>query len=168
VALLQPTDGAAAIRGHCGNVRRSAGVGENVAARYGPRRLAAFGALWRAVSQSRRPDAPGLGERVRALPRMVAASLTGRYRDVGRGRLALLVLAVAYLVSPVDLVPELFLAVLGLADDAVVALWLGGAFLVETDRYLRWERESTTGRTRPAAVRARRTVAWSAPDRSLA
>ncbi len=48
-------------------------------------------------------------------------------------------LALAYLVSPVDLVPEAFLALLGLGDDALVAMWLGGAFLAETDRYLEWE-----------------------------
>jgi len=74
---------------------------------------------------------------------MITGAVTGRYPELGRGRLALFVLAVAYIVSPVDLVPEAFLALLGLGDDAVVALWLGGAFLVETDRFLEWER---TGR----------------------
>jgi uncharacterized membrane protein YkvA (DUF1232 family) len=56
----------------------------------------------------------------------------------------LIVLALAYLVSPVDLVPEAFLALLGLTDDALVALWLGGAFLAETDHFLAWEREQPT------------------------
>jgi uncharacterized membrane protein YkvA (DUF1232 family) len=106
----------------------------------GPRRIAALGALWRAVSQGRKPGAPGLGDRLRALPRMAAGAMSGRYPELSRGRLALVVLALAYLVSPVDLVPELFLPLLGLGDDAVVALWLGGAFLVETERFLQWER----------------------------
>ncbi|HVL86029.1 MAG TPA: YkvA family protein [Pseudonocardia sp.] len=106
-----------------------------------PRRVAALRALWQAMSRGRRPDAPGLGEQLRAVPRMLTAALSGRYPHLGRGRLALLVLAVAYLVSPVDLVPEMVLALLGLADDAFVALWLGGAFLVETDRFLQWERD---------------------------
>jgi uncharacterized membrane protein YkvA (DUF1232 family) len=48
------------------------------------------------------------------------------------------VLAVAYLVSPVDVLPELFLNVFGLGDDAVVVLWLAGVFLGETERYLSW------------------------------
>jgi uncharacterized membrane protein YkvA (DUF1232 family) len=47
----------------------------------------------------------------------------------------------AYLVSPVDLLPEVVLPLLGFADDGVVALWLGGAFLAETERFLAWERE---------------------------
>lgn len=110
-------------------------------AKIGPRRIAAFTALWRAVVQSRRPGAPGMGERARALPGMLGGALTGRYPALSRGRLGLIVLALAYLVSPIDLLPEAFLPLLGLADDGVVALWLGGAFLAETERYLEWERE---------------------------
>jgi uncharacterized membrane protein YkvA (DUF1232 family) len=106
-----------------------------------PRRLAALTALWRALSQGRRPGAPGLAERARAVPRMVADALSGRYAALGRGRLAMLGLAVAYIVSPVDFVPEAFVPLLGLADDGVVALWLAGAFLAETDRYFAWERD---------------------------
>ena len=117
--------------------------------RTGPARIAAFRALWRAVTQSRRPGSPGPGERVRALPRLVTGAVNGRYAGLGRGRLALFVLALAYLASPVDLVPEVLLGLLGLTDDAVVALWLGGAFLVETDRYLAWERTQPTVTGRP-------------------
>jgi len=106
-----------------------------------PRRISAFRALWRAVVSGRRPGAPGLGERARALPRIVGASLGGRYRGLSRGRLALFLVGLVYLISPVDLVPELLFNVFGLGDDAVVALWLAGGFLVETERYLGWERE---------------------------
>lgn len=113
-------------------------------ATFGPRRIAAFRALWLAVTQSRRPGAPSVGAQVRALPRMLSASVAGRYPELGRGRVALLVLALAYLVSPVDLVPEVFLGLLGLTDDAVVALWVGGTVLAETDRYLAWERDRPT------------------------
>lgn len=113
---------------------------ERYVPKLGPRRIAAFRALWQAISQSRHPGAPGMGDRLRAIPRMARDALSGRYPELPRGRLGLLVLALAYLVSPVDLVPEAFLALLGLADDAVVALWLGGALLGETDRFLEWER----------------------------
>jgi uncharacterized membrane protein YkvA (DUF1232 family) len=47
-------------------------------------------------------------------------------------------------VSPIDAVPEAFLWVIGLVDDAVMVTWLAGAVLAETDRFLEWER--TTGR----------------------
>jgi uncharacterized membrane protein YkvA (DUF1232 family) len=105
-----------------------------------PQRISAFRALWRAVRTGTRPGAPGLADRVRVLPRMFGQAVIGRYPGLGLGRIVLIVVAVAYLVSPVDLVPEMFLTVLGLADDAVIALWLGGTFLVETQRFLEWER----------------------------
>jgi uncharacterized membrane protein YkvA (DUF1232 family) len=107
---------------------------------FGPRRIAAFRALWRVVADGRRPGAPGFGDRLRSLPRMLAGSLSGRYPELTRARVVLLLLAVAYLVSPVDIVPEAFLTLLGLGDDVIVGLWLGGALLVETERFLHWER----------------------------
>ena len=131
------------------NFGQTGRVGRHVGS-IGPRRVAAFSALWRVVAQSRGPGAPGVGERVRAIPRMLHGAFRGRYMELSRGRLALIVLALAYLVSPVDLVPEAFLPLVGLVDDAVVALWLGGAFLAETDRFLAWER------TRPVVVDAPR------------
>jgi uncharacterized membrane protein YkvA (DUF1232 family) len=109
-------------------------------ATFRPRRLAALTVLWRAVTHGQQPGAPGLGERLNAVPRMVREALSGRYAALGRGRLALIALALAYLVSPLDLVPEAVIPLLGLADDGVVALWLAGSFLAETDRYLNWER----------------------------
>ncbi|WP_028938764.1 YkvA family protein [Pseudonocardia spinosispora] len=112
-----------------------------MSARFTPQRIAAFRALWRAISAGRKPGAPTLGERASALPRLLGASVAGRYPGLGRGRLALFVLAAAYLVSPIDVIPELLFNVFGLGDDAVVALWLAGSFLGETERYLGWERE---------------------------
>lgn len=47
--------------------------------------------------------------------------------------------ATAYIVSPIDLLPEIPLAIFGLADDAVMVTWLAGSVLAETDRFLEWE-----------------------------
>ncbi|WP_232665415.1 YkvA family protein [Pseudonocardia sp. TRM90224] len=110
----------------------------------GPRRMAALHALWRALSQGSRPGAPGFGERLRALPRLLRGAVSGAYPQLGWGRLTMFLLAIAYIVSPVDFVPELFIPLLGLGDDAAVALWLGGAFLVETERFIEWERQQPT------------------------
>ena len=44
-----------------------------------------------------------------------------------------------------SLVPEAVLGPLGLGDDALVAAWLAGAFLVETERYLSWEHARPLG-----------------------
>ena len=102
------------------------------------RRQAALMALARAF----KPGTPGLGQRLVALPRMIKASLTGQYD--GGARLFAMAAAGLYIVSPIDLVPEAFLFVFGLIDDVVVAGWLAGALLAETERFLEWERRRET------------------------
>lgn len=107
---------------------------------YSPRRLAAFQALWGAVRDRGQPNAPTLAQRAGALPKLVGGTVTGRYTGMTRGRLAVLGLAAGYLASPIDAVPEMFLAIFGLGDDTVLGTWLAGAMILETDRYLSWQR----------------------------
>ena len=103
-------------------------------------RLGAFRTIATALRTALRPGSPGLGERFASVPRMLRATFSGTYHGSTRGRLFMMAAAVAYIVSPIDLVPEAFLSVLGLADDAVVVSWLAAAFVNETESYLRWER----------------------------
>lgn len=91
------------------------------------------------VRASTRPGAPSLTERAQAVPRLVRATLDGSYSGTTVKRLGLVAAAIAYVVSPVDLVPELVLPILGAADDAVVIGWAIKAFIEETDRFLMWE-----------------------------
>lgn len=91
------------------------------------------------VRASTRPGAPSLSERVQAVPRLVRCTLERTYAGTSVRRLGLVAGAVAYVASPVDLVPEAFLPVLGAADDAVVISWAVTAFFEETDRFLAWE-----------------------------
>ncbi|MFI7575235.1 YkvA family protein [Micromonospora sp. NPDC049497] len=99
-------------------------------------RSAALTALARALMAGAR-GGPSLGKRLAALPRMVRA--TARREYDGGLRLALMTAAAAYVVSPVDLLPELPLGLFGLADDAVMVTWLAGSVLSETERFLEWE-----------------------------
>ena len=46
------------------------------------------------------------------------------------------------MVSPVDLIPELILPLIGLADDTLVVAWIAGALLAESETFLAWEREN--------------------------
>ena len=108
-------------------------------------RFAALGAVWRAIRASHRPGTPGVGERLRAIPRLVRSTVLGRYRGTTRTRLLMMALAVAYVLSPVDLVPELFVPLLGLVDDAFVVAWLAGSVLLETERFLDWEQDQGPG-----------------------
>ena len=101
------------------------------------KRSAAFVALARALTSGARGGAP-IGKRLAALPRMIRATARGEYD--GGLRLAMMAAATAYVVSPIDVVPELFLAVFGLADDAIMITWLAGSVLAATARFLEWER----------------------------
>ena len=92
------------------------------------------------VRAASRPGAPALSERVQAVPRLVRATRSGAYAGTTLRRLGLVAAAVAFVASPVDLVPEAVLPVVGAADDAVVVAWAVRAFVEETDRYLAWER----------------------------
>ncbi|GAB3799003.1 YkvA family protein [Micromonospora zhanjiangensis] len=100
------------------------------------KRTAAFTALARALTSGAR-GGPSLSTRLAALPRMIRATSRGEYD--GGMRLALMAAATAYVVSPIDFVPEMFLAIFGLADDALMITWLAGAVLAETGRFLEWE-----------------------------
>jgi hypothetical protein len=100
------------------------------------KRSAAFVALGRALTAGAR-GGPGLGTRLAAVPRMIKATASGQYD--GGMRLALMTAATVYVVSPLDFVPEAFLALFGLVDDVVMVSWLAGSVLAETERFLAWE-----------------------------
>ncbi|WP_432489116.1 YkvA family protein [Kineococcus sp. SYSU DK018] len=102
------------------------------------RRRSALAVLWRTARAGTPPGTPGLAERIRSLPAMVADSTGGRYRGAGRTRLAGAAAGLVYLLSPVDLVPEAVLPLAGLLDDAVVAAWVAGSLLTATEDYAAW------------------------------
>jgi uncharacterized membrane protein YkvA (DUF1232 family) len=101
------------------------------------KRTAAFTALAKALLVGAR-GGPSLGMRLAALPRMLKA--TARREYDGGLRVAFMAAATAYVVSPIDLIPEMFIPILGLADDAVMITWLAGTVLSETERFLEWEK----------------------------
>lgn len=103
-------------------------------------RTSALPALLRALRGSVGAGGPGLGTRSRAVPRLVRSTLTGEYTGSTRRELAALAAGLLYVASPIDLVPEVLVPFLGLADDAVVVAWLAGRLLGDTEDYLAWER----------------------------
>jgi uncharacterized membrane protein YkvA (DUF1232 family) len=84
-------------------------------------------------------------QRARALPRLLRAARHGEYPGLPTSRMALWGLALVYLVSPIDILPEL-LPVIGVADDAGVAVWLLTSVSTATGLYLRHERDQLRGR----------------------
>ena len=113
-------------------------------------RFGALRTIATAVRTATRPGSPGMGERLMSLPRLFRATFRGEYAGTTRGRLLMVLGAVAYVVSPIDLIPELALSVFGLADDAVVVSWIAATVVNETESFLAWERAE------PSADAARR------------
>lgn len=109
--------------------------------RAGASRWGAMHSLATAFRTATRPGTPGVGARLTSLPRLVGATMTGRYAGTSRGRLIGIVAALVYVISPVDLVPEMFLPLLGLGDDALVISWVAASLINETETFLGWERD---------------------------
>ncbi|WP_251976638.1 YkvA family protein [Salinicola avicenniae] len=79
-----------------------------------------------------------VGRAFRVFGPMCADVIRGRYRPIPWAAFGWMVLAVVYLVSPLDLIPD-FIMILGLVDDVFVVGWL----LTRVDRaltdYRRWK-----------------------------
>ena len=85
----------------------------------------------------------GFGQRVASLPGLVRDTVSGRYDGLGRGRLAMIGVALVYIIAPIDLVPEALLTIPGLMDDAAVAAWLIATLMGATTAYRAWGGEVT-------------------------
>ncbi|GAA2359648.1 hypothetical protein [Dactylosporangium salmoneum] len=87
-----------------------------------------------------KPGTPGVGRRLAAVPRLIAATLRGQYD--GAARLATMAVAAIYLVSPFDFIGVAIFLIVGVLGDAALVTWLAGALMDETERFLEWERGS--------------------------
>ena len=64
-----------------------------------------------------------LGQRLAAIGPMLRDAFTGRWVQAPRGRLIASIVGLVYVVSPLDIMPELLLGPFGLGDDiAIIAL----------------------------------------------
>ncbi|GAB2823091.1 YkvA family protein [Lentzea nigeriaca] len=79
-------------------------------------------------------------QRAKALPRLWRAWRSGLYPQLPRSQVMLWAVALVYLVSPIDLVPE-FLPVIGVTDDAGVLVWLLSSLSIASGAYLGWEKD---------------------------
>ncbi len=115
-------------------------------------------AFFAAAASAAASDSPlSFADRVASIPRMALDIMLGRYDGTSRGRLLVMVAAALYIVSPIDLLPEAFLTLPGLADDAVVAGWLVASLFGATTAYAAWResripRPASGGRVVPGEV----------------
>jgi uncharacterized membrane protein YkvA (DUF1232 family) len=105
-----------------------------------PRQVAVAAAAARAVKAGTAAGTPSMGERLRLVPAMVVDALAGRFPALTRSRMAMLLLGVLYVVSPVDLLPESVMLLFGLTDDVLVAGWVVASTLDAAGEYAMWRR----------------------------
>ena len=80
-----------------------------------------------------------LGDRIKLLGRLVRAYANGSYREITVGNVVLIVAAILYFVTPIDLIPDAVPGA-GLMDDATVLAFVLAKLEVELDRFSAWER----------------------------
>ena len=79
-----------------------------------------------------------LGDRIKLLGRLVRAYANGSYREISVGNVVLIVAAILYFVTPIDLIPDAIPGA-GLMDDATVLAFVLAKLEVELDRFSAWE-----------------------------
>jgi uncharacterized membrane protein YkvA (DUF1232 family) len=92
-------------------------------------------------------------DRAKALPRLLRDVRSGTYADLPKSRTFLWLLALVYLISPVDILPDL-LPIIGVTDDAGVVVWLLTSVSTAAGLYLRREREQQLPHKPPQGRRA--------------
>lgn len=77
-------------------------------------------------------------DRVKAIPSMARAVLSGRWKGTSRVGVGMSLLGLLYVISPIDVIPD-FLLGMGLVDDLGIAV-VSVAYLVKSvDSYLDWQ-----------------------------
>lgn len=102
------------------------------------RRLGALRALVNRIQHGRPEGAPTGWQMLTGLPSLIKETMTGKYSQGNKAKILGMLLAVVYLVSPFDAMPEALLSLVGLIDDAVVMTWLAGAVIDESTAYSQW------------------------------
>lgn len=105
-----------------------------------------FMALIRALSGKRGPSGKSAWSLIAAAPGMLWAKLRGRNSELPTSRFVLILLGLAYVVSPFDFVLNPILATP--IDDAFVVAWLSSVLLEEADAYV-LRQETRAGQTAP-------------------
>lgn len=78
-------------------------------------------------------------EKILVLFRMFRAQLNGDYRELPWKTIVMIVGAMIYFVTPVDMIPD-FIPALGLTDDVAVVYWVYNSLKEDVARFQQWER----------------------------
>ena len=82
--------------------------------------------------------APGLFRKIKLTGSLLKDYCKGNYREVPWNTIAAFGVGIAYLVSPIDLIPD-FIPVAGLMDDAALLSWIFYGFAQDLEDYATWK-----------------------------
>lgn len=71
--------------------------------------------------------------------RMVKAQISGEYREFPWRSLAMIVGALIYFITPIDMIPDI-IPVLGLTDDISIVYWIYKSIQEDIEKFEAWER----------------------------
>ena len=77
-----------------------------------------------------------LGARLSAVLPMLRDAFTGRWPEASKGRLTAALLGVVYVVSPLDLMPEIILGPFGIFDDVAIAALCVAVLMSSAEQWL--------------------------------
>ncbi len=77
-------------------------------------------------------------ERIKVVLRMMEAWRTKAYRDVSKSSIAISILVLLYIVSPIDIFPD-FIPIIGGLDDVLLIGFLLKIIDKEIEKFLKWE-----------------------------
>lgn len=83
-------------------------------------------------------------QKIPAFFRMLKAWKNGEYKPKRRN-IIISVLALIYVISPLDFIPEALFAVFGLVDDLAIAGFAFTRIMKEVDRFIDWEGKLPSG-----------------------
>ena len=89
-----------------------------------------------------------LGARMSAVLPMLRDAFTGRWPEASKGRLTAALLGVLYVVSPLDLMPEIILGPFGIFDDVAIAALCVAVLMSSAEQWL--DRGSPVSGTSPS------------------
>ncbi|MYA41650.1 MAG: DUF1232 domain-containing protein [Gemmatimonadetes bacterium] len=76
---------------------------------------------------------------LRTLLRLIQAWMGGKYSNISKANLVLIVGAIVYFLMPIDVFPD-FIPVGGFVDDVAVIIWVVDAVKEELAKFKEWER----------------------------
>lgn len=78
-------------------------------------------------------------EKIYLMIRMVKAQISGEYREFPWRSLAMIVGALIYFITPIDMIPDI-IPVLGLTDDISIVYWIYKSIQEDIEKFEAWER----------------------------